>query len=175
MLLKEVQGKGFFTTGQGDWDTCLEEYVLCTDGRYHRVDCYGHKMPQYVQPLDLAAAVGRPVGGGRLASSTVAVSDEDVLNEKVRVLRSMLSWEKDMTAGPEDAAPEQEAPQSVGAAVGEVIVMTWPDGKVRRLPRGTTAGSVHNIYKQPSARVCVNNQTVPAGAVLQDGDIVMIG
>ena len=95
---------------------------------------------------------------------------QEALNDKVRLLRAMLQWETDQT-GVTDEVAEAASDPGVGAAVGEILVMTWPDGRLRRLPRGSTAGSLVAV-KGLSARVSVNGVVVSAGALLRDGDIV---
>lgn len=179
-LLRHVEAKGFFYPGQGDWDTLIEEYALGFDGRWRRQDCYGHKMPQYVQPLELAqqppappppaaaaAASEAPAGPGASASASASAasnkariaesSNAEALNDKIRMLRSMLMWERDLTGSAGAAAgaaavEEEDGPGADPAAAmplsadmdgssADVIILTWPDGRVRTFPRGARVAS----------------------------------
>jgi hypothetical protein len=42
--------------------------------------------------------------------------------------------------------PPQQQQQAEGAAGSEVMVLVWPEGKILRLPRGTTAGEAHRRF-----------------------------
>lgn len=60
--------KGWVDAGHGDQRIALEEYILCTDRQYHRMDHYGHILPARVQLLDMPpeeAGEVRGWGSGR--------------------------------------------------------------------------------------------------------------
>lgn len=42
-IQQHVEERGYFAPGQGDLQVYLEAYILCQDGKYHRVDHCGHK------------------------------------------------------------------------------------------------------------------------------------
>lgn len=54
-LQRVVEERGYFSAGQGDADVYLEQYTLCQDGKYHRVDAFGHKHKTIVVPLHRVA------------------------------------------------------------------------------------------------------------------------
>jgi hypothetical protein len=114
-LANLVASRGWFSPGQGDFRVCLEEYALCSDGRYHKIDAYGRKLDACVELLDLSAGVNMPstpqpreVQGGSPPELPLGAArrqtekdrtEEDALNDKVRLLRSLLTWEQDMRGG----------------------------------------------------------------------------
>ena len=123
-LLDYVTEKGYFTSGQGDMMVSLELFTLCSDGKYHRIDQFGHKLPTVAVPL---AAIplpslepeedkplvlstssmedgedfgeGRPndaipSGGGGVGVGPI--DEVAYLNNRIRLLRSMLEWGADI-------------------------------------------------------------------------------
>lgn len=54
-LQRVVEERGYFSAGQGDGDVYMEHYTLCQDGKYHRVDAFGHKHKTIVVPLHRVA------------------------------------------------------------------------------------------------------------------------
>ena len=54
-LQRVVEERGYFSAGQGDGEVYLEHYTLCQDGKYHRVDAFGHKHKTIVVPLHRVA------------------------------------------------------------------------------------------------------------------------
>lgn len=48
-------------------------------------------------------------------------------------LRGILEWRNEVTSGPD---------QSGSSASTEVMILIWPAGEFKRLPRGTTAGEI---------------------------------
>jgi len=56
----------------------------------------------------------------------------------------------------------------------DVMVITWPDGKIHRLPSGSTVKDLCKPEVRASDRLNVNNQMVSAGTRLKDGDLVII-
>ena len=41
-LQEMAEVKGWFQSGHGNLSACLEEFTLCSDGNYHRIDHLGH-------------------------------------------------------------------------------------------------------------------------------------
>ena len=198
-LVSLVASRGWFSPGQGDFRVCLEEYALCSDGRYHKIDAYGRKLDACVEVLDLNAGTGiqqsvtslsddpraadRPGGTPTQARRQTdgPRSDEEALNDKVRLLRSLLTWEQDMYGGsnadmadPADAAAAVTSASPRPLEASEVMCIVWPQGKTLRLPVGTTAGEVAAKFVYVNSRVNVNNVLVPASTPLHDGDILII-
>jgi ppGpp synthetase/RelA/SpoT-type nucleotidyltranferase len=178
-LAQLVASRGWFSPGQGDFRVCLEEYALCSDGRFHKIDAYGRKLDACVEVLDLSAGAGVSP-----ASSPVRDAPKAAQDEKVRLLRSLLTWEQDVYGT--SSAPETKAADGVGAGpatgsarlvevvASEVLCIVWPQGKTLRLPAGSTAGDVAAKFMYATSRVNVNNTLVPANTPLQDGDVVII-
>jgi molybdopterin converting factor small subunit len=66
------------------------------------------------------------------------------------------------------------------------MVITWPDGKIHRLPFGSTVRDLalassarssdreRDTEQKPLDVLNVNNQMVPCATPLQDGDLVII-
>ena len=195
-LAEFVNSRGWLLPGQGDFRVALEEFGLCSDGRYHKIDAYGRKLDACVEILDLSAGPGVPAassgwdtvlpaglqsgsaGGMPRWPSDSARTDEEALNDKVRLLRSLLTWEQDMRGVPDersDGAGEQPAPAAPGALeASEVMCIVWPLGRTVRLPSGSTAGDVAAKFTFAKEFVNVNNALVPSSTPLHDGDIVII-
>jgi len=165
-LLSRVTARGWFSAGQGDWTCILEEYALCSDGRYHKLDAYGQHLAACVELLDLAA--GFP--GSRASDAARAPAQTD---DKVRLLRSLLNWENDLRGPATDTA---------GAAVVDpdadtLVVVVWPAGRLLRLPPGSTGGDVAGRMgrrREDIAFVSINARYVPAATPLASGDVVIL-
>jgi len=185
-LYEYVLEKGYFTASQGDMGTTLELFTLCSDGKYHRLDRFGHKLPTTVVPLQSLDAM-------KSLASRSAVSAEKknqdpaavFMNTRIKLLRSMIEWGVDV----EDArqTDDEDIPlvDAVNASASEmdVMVLIWPSGKIMRLPRGTTAGWVADCYdsmgqlhhhEAHADLVNVNNSLVHKETMLQDGDYVVL-
>lgn len=52
-------------------------------------------------------------------------------------LRGILEWRDEVTSGPDQSEPPTSS---------EVMILIWPDGEFKRLPRGTTASEI--VYNQ---------------------------
>ena len=50
-LAAYVESRNWWRPGHGDLHACLEQYALCADSSYHRIDAYGVKFPTTVVPL----------------------------------------------------------------------------------------------------------------------------
>ena len=195
-LAEFVNSRGWQLPGQGDFRVALEEFGLCSDGRYHKIDAYGRKLDACVEILDLSAGPGVPAassgwdtglpaglqsgsaGGLPRWPSDSARTDEEALNDKVRLLRSLLTWEADMRGVADESsesADEQPMPSAPGALdASEVMCIVWPLGRTLRLPSGSTAGDVAAKFTFTKEFVNVNNALVPSSTPLHDGDIVII-
>ncbi len=46
-----MESRNWWRPGHGDLHACLEQYALCADSSYHRIDAYGVKFPTTVVPL----------------------------------------------------------------------------------------------------------------------------
>ncbi|KAL4419557.1 hypothetical protein ABPG77_006888 [Micractinium sp. CCAP 211/92] len=183
-LLAYVEECGYFGAGQGDLHVALELFTLCSDGKYHRLDRFGHKLPTIVVPLAAEAEGAGPGGTASSAGSSLAEavaapelaasssadggSEMEYMNNKIRLLRSMLEWGRELGASIAaesiggaggDSPGEAELPARDAAAIaawteaqlalpaaqgrggGDVMVVVWPGGRILRVPRGTTAGA----------------------------------
>jgi len=288
-LMQSVIENGWSMPGHGNFDTSLEEYVLCGDGRYHKRDCYGMKLPTCLELLSSSSLPvastseseqdrpeitrlpashvrtressseesfsGRelptlpPLGerevepmplqmqgsfsesedsirngsisgrAGRVKPMSMNLVNVDIakargmytrarerrggkkamtsaeMNDKVRLFRSMLLWEAEIShaeglvaaaVGNEDMAISSEEPS-------EVTVITWPDGSIHRLPRGSTCrdlkrrrgdgniegkayewGTSASTLEGKLRKVNVNNELVDPDTPLCDGDLVIL-
>ncbi|KAK3276560.1 hypothetical protein CYMTET_15372 [Cymbomonas tetramitiformis] len=198
-MLDYLEAKGWHEKGQGDGRYTLEDFVRCRDGRFHKEDCYGHKLPTTVELLQdyapspssrsgdnpdtdtpetsvserevVTALLPSPKSGSPLyrASRPPRTSlSPDELNDKVRLLRSMLEWEAEVMTGEEVGPGEVES--LMDGDWHSVTVITWPDGEIHRLPRGASAG---DVFLSSTEEVNVNNQIVPRDTKLKDGDLII--
>ena len=192
-LLEAAERGRWDAPGRGDLGTKVEEFAPGGDGRWHRVDAYGRMLPAVVMPLVAEEEEEEEKGGQENASSsslgsaavaapslqrqnaassspaaaaaaTNASSSLSAAGDKIRLLRAMLQWTKDVEGGGGgggsgsggSGAAAQAAgcaavsgtsssppPPSLSAAAPEdVLVLVWPPGDIARVPRGTTAGSL---------------------------------
>ena len=183
-LRSTVELMGWKSPGQGNNSVGIELYVPSKDGRLHKQDPYGYKLKSYVTPLDVLPA-GAAVGG---AGASNLSDEQQRLQRKCRLMRSMLQWEKETitpVAGTAPAAspPGPRGPPSFAPADDEeVLAILWPGGEFMRLPRGTTAGQVEEAVLleggdgvTPSRKtVWVNNRVVPPSTPIADGDLVSL-
>jgi len=177
-LLDYVEHKGWAKAGLGDTMIALEDFILCSDGQYHRIDHCGHILATRLQLLDMPVEAGltrswgsrreaAPSSSGAKGPESSWSSEQREVKEKIHLLRSMLEWGRQMG----DASGME--PNS-----GDVMVLLWPRGSITRLPRGTTAGQFLSSQdpeagkNPPSKMVNVNNRLVPGATPLQDGDMV---
>ena len=54
-----MEAKNWWRPGHGDLHACLEQYALCADNSYHRIDVYGVKFPTTVVPLQARTSMDR--------------------------------------------------------------------------------------------------------------------
>lgn len=190
-IMNYVEKMGWYEAGQGDINVGLEEYVLCVDGAYHKVDHYGHKQQVVARPIDASkeellaeSSTESTNGGGRDARESAAGSRvraqkgvvsgvQQEIDRKAHHLRQMLDFCEEIHLECRDS---------------EVVhVMVWPDGQIRNFPRGTTAGEVlqsggsiqivdedAEAHGPVSKLVNVNNQLVHEETKLKDGDYVIL-
>lgn len=180
-LRSTVELMGWKTPGQGNNSVGVELYVPCKDGRLHKQDPYGYKLKSYVTPLEVLP-VGHAVGG---AGSSGLSEEQQRLQRKCRLMRSMLEWEKEAFTPAAGSAPTASPPGPTSSAPAddeEVLAILWPGGEFMRLPRGTTAGQVEEAVLleggdgvTPSRKtVWVNNRVVPPSTPIADGDLVSL-
>ena len=198
-LLDYVENKGWFAAEQGDVFVSVEQYTLCSDGKYHRLDRFGRKLPTTIVPLSTMepVMVNRP----NIATSSV---DEDAvyMSERILLLRSMLDWGADLgtnamssqdsqqdgvegsmiTIPPELKQDPDDQALALEVSPPDVMVLIWPGGRILRVPRGTTAGEIvrretgaqHTTAQVEGRHVNVNNKLVPEEVTLSDGDFVVL-
>ncbi|KAK4835441.1 hypothetical protein QYF36_009705 [Acer negundo] len=192
-LYKKVSDEWWCEPGHGDWCTFLEKYTLCRDGMYHKQDQFDRLLPTFIQITHLteqedseyravvsAVFEGKPVDS--IASrpslaSAASTSMEASINNKVRLLRTMLQWEEQLRS---DASLRQSKlsensysiPNSV--ALGEVVIVCWPNGDIMRLRTGSTAADAARRAGLEGKLVLVNGQLVLPNTELRDGDVVEV-
>ncbi|KAI5072215.1 hypothetical protein GOP47_0012321 [Adiantum capillus-veneris] len=187
-LYKKVTDRWWFAPGHGDWSTWLEQYTLCSDGIYHKQDQFERPLSTFIQFLELdeqeqaeywevmdTVLKGEEVNtsesksiqhGQKLSESIEAsVTTEARLNNKVRLLRSMLQWEKQL---------HTEAASKDRTLLSEVLVIRWPDGEIMRMPAGSTAADAAWKMGMEGTFIFVNSQVAPPYVQLHDGDIVEV-
>lgn len=186
-LYKKVSDEWWCEPGHGDWCTCLEKYTLCRDGMYHKQDQFQRLLPTFIQVIDLTEkeeteylAVMSAVFEGKQVTSDISDSDcydspvsksssstpaEAGINNKVKLLRTMLQWEEQLRS---------EAGNRKSVALGEVVIVCWPHGEIMRMRSGSTAGDAARRVGLDGKLVSVNGQLVLPNTELRDGDIVEV-
>ncbi|XP_031285960.1 uncharacterized protein LOC116144645 isoform X2 [Pistacia vera] len=192
-LFKKVSDEWWREPGHGDWCTCLEKYTLCRDGMYHRQDQFQRLLPTFIQVTHLteqeeseywavvsAVFEGKPVDSitSRPSLDSVAsTSMEASINNKVRLLRTMLQWEEQLRS---DASLTQSnlSGNSYGSldsvVLGEVVIVCWPHGEIMKLRTGSTAADAARRVGLEGKLVLVNGQLVSPNTELKDGDVVEV-
>ena len=95
----------------------------------------------------------------------------------MRLLRTMLQWEEQLRS---DASLRQsklsENSYSIPSsdALGEVVIVCWPDGDIMRLRTGSTAADAARRAGLEGKLVLVNGQLVLPNTELRDGDVVEV-
>ena len=86
-LLAAVRTRGWDAAGMGDDDLRLEEFVLCRDGRYHRRDAFGYKVPECTLQLVRPAATRSesPAGDTEAAEAAEAATAKAKARAKAAV------------------------------------------------------------------------------------------
>ncbi|KAF7148885.1 hypothetical protein RHSIM_Rhsim03G0220900 [Rhododendron simsii] len=185
-LYKKVFDLWWCEPGHGDWSTCLEKYTLCRDGIYHKEDQFQRLLPTFIQVIELTEreeteywAVMSAVFEGKQVASVISdsgcnetpgskssTSVEAGINNKVKLLRTMLKWEEQLRS---EAGGN---PKSV--VLGEVVIVCWPHGEVMRLRSGSTAADAARRVGHDGKLVSVNGRLVLPNTELKDGDVVEV-
>lgn len=194
-LYRKVTDEWWCEPGHGDWCTCLEKYTLSRDGIYHKQDQFQRLLPTFIQVIDLTEeekteyrAVVSAVFEGKQVSSVLSNSiprsdsvrstpTEAGINNKVHLLRTMLQWEEQLRseAGLQRSKYKQKPYiKNDTVALGEVVVVRWPDGEIMRLRTGSTAADAAMIIGLEGKMVSVNGQIVLPNTQLKDGDVVEV-
>jgi ppGpp synthetase/RelA/SpoT-type nucleotidyltranferase len=187
-LFAYVTEKGYFTSSQGDMNVTLELFTMCSDNKYHQYDRFGQTRATRCVPLQLPEDTGMEgIRGNESASAAEAgaaassdqqptTTSEDDMSSRIRLLRSMIEWGGDVIDDVEERS--------------EIMVLSWPSGKILRIPNGTTAGDVFSrgdgdatagdkkagdSFTADTFLVNVNNRLVPSSTKLADGDFVVVG
>ncbi|GMH09101.1 hypothetical protein Nepgr_010941 [Nepenthes gracilis] len=198
-LYKKVCDEWWFEPGHGDWRTCLEKYMLCRDGIYHKKDQFDRLLPTFIQVIHLTEkeeseywAVVSAVFEGKDVNSIASnsgiyekpVSDrlnstsrETSSTNKVQLLRTMLQWEEQLFS--EVAVKQGNGPKRVlnlASAFdhGEVAIVFWPHGEIMRLTTGSTAADAARRVGLEGKLVLVNGHLVLPSTQLKDGDVVEV-
>lgn len=93
-------------------------------------------------------------------------------NSQVRLLRSMLQWEKQLYTEAASSVSKANCPDT--SLLSEVLVIRWPDGEIMRMPSGSTAADAAWRMGMDGKFIFVNSQVAPPYVQLQDGDIVEV-
>eukprot|EP01018_Ginkgo_biloba_P027927 Gb_38498 [translate_table: standard] len=197
-LYKKVSNQWWFAPGHGDWSTCLEKYTLCRDGIYHKQDQFQRSLPTFIQVIDLneeekkeywqvmsAILEGKEMDTGSLSSnysekptgneSTSTASTTVHLNNKVRLLRTMLQWEEQLRHEAVFGTANALTPGHPNSAIlTEVVIIRWPDGEIMRMQFGSTAADAARRLGLDGKFVFVNGQLALPHMQLKDGDIVEV-
>ncbi|CAL0314549.1 unnamed protein product [Lupinus luteus] len=193
-LYKKVSDEWWFEPGHGDWFTCLEKYTLCRDGMYHKQDQFGRLLPTFIQVINFTeqeeteyCAVVSAVFEGRqvdcITSSqskfdfVASTSEEASINNKVQLLRTMLSWEEQLRSEVSMNETKHDAklydlPGSPN--LREVVIICWPHGDIMRLKAGSTAADAAHRFGFEGKLVLINGQLVLPHTKLRDGDVLEV-
>lgn len=181
-LYSYVTEKGYFSPSQGDMNVTLELFTLCSDGKYHQMDRFGHKFATTCVLLQLPEKDNHSTPESRsVPPPNISKGDEDnaYMNNRIKLLRSMIEWgidvEDEVTRNPNVNEVE------LGATFKrDIMVLLWPSGNIIRVPKGTTAGGLWDtILAVPSDGehqnfINVNNKQVTKNTLLKDGDFVVL-
>ncbi|KAL9240220.1 hypothetical protein vseg_014465 [Gypsophila vaccaria] len=193
-LYKKVIDEGWFESGHGDWCTCLEKYTLCRDGLYHKQDQFDRLLPTFIQVIDLTEeeqnkywAVMSSVFDGKDIDSVTSCwkgydspiysslfqSSDVSINNKVRLLRTMLQWEEQISSK-QGLTGRKSHDRHDSLFLGEVAIVYWPDGDIVRLEAGSTAADAARRRGLDGKLVLVNGYVVQPTTELKDGDVVQV-
>ncbi|XP_061376222.1 uncharacterized protein LOC133318243 [Gastrolobium bilobum] len=192
-LYKKVSDEWWFEPGHGDWCTCLEKYTLCRDGMYHKQDQFGRLLPTFIQVINFIdqeeseywAVVSAVFEGKQVDYITsrskfdlvASTSVEASINNKVHLLRTMLSWEEQLRSEvgikqTKHGEKLYDLPSSLN--LGEVVIICWPHGEIMRLKAGSTASDAAHRAGLEGKLVLINGQSVLPNTELKDGDVVEV-
>lgn len=190
-LYKKVSNEWWFEPGHGDWCTCLEKYTLCRDGMYHKQDQFGRLLPTFIQVINFTEqeeseywAVVSAVFEGRQVDCITSQSKFDLvastsgeasINNKVHLLRTMLSWEEQLRSEVSIKQTKNDAELcDLRDSLGEVVIICWPHGEIMRLRAGSTATDAAQRVGLEGKLVLINGQLVLPNTKLRDGDVVEV-
>lgn len=195
-LHKKVSDQWWFAPGHGDLCTCLEKYVLCKDGIYHKQDQFDRLRPTFIQVIDLtekeeleywtvvsAVSEGKQVSSipvnssfsERLTPKSLSSSPiETSVNNKVRLLREMLQWEEQVKFEAGGGLIRTKNDSGKPAVLCEVVIVCWPNGDIMRMRSGSTAADIAIRVGLEGKLVLVNGQLALPHTELRDGDIVEV-
>ncbi|KAK7366621.1 hypothetical protein VNO80_08616 [Phaseolus coccineus] len=190
-LFKKVSDEWWFEPGHGDWCTCLEKYTLCRDGMYHKQDQFGRLLPTFIQVINFTEqeeseywAVVSAVFEGRQVDWITSHSKFDLvastsaeagINNKVKLLRTMLSWEEQLRSEVSVKQTKYDAKlYDLHGSLGEVVIICWPHGEILRLRAGSTATDAAQRVGLEGRLVVINGQLVLPNTKLKDGDVVEV-
>eukprot|EP00897_Mesotaenium_endlicherianum_P008878 jgi/Mesen1/8018/ME000426S07172 len=96
------------------------------------------------------------------------------LNNKVRLLRTMLQWEQELRhEAAADGSITTLHPQD-SVALAEVLVIRWPGGDILRMPSGSAAADAARQAGLEGKMVLINGKVAMPSTKLRDGDFVEI-
>lgn len=196
-LYKKVSDQWWFAPGHGDWCTCLEKYTLCRDGIFHKQDQFQRLLPTFVQIINLtdeeedeywtivsdvfegkqiSSIPSTPTSGASRTNSWSAAVSEGI-NNKVRLLRTMLQWEEQVRYEASHGELKRATGRYGGSkpiVLSEVVIICWPHGQITRMRSGSTAADAARSVGVEGKLVFVNGQPVLPQTELKDGDIVEV-
>lgn len=165
---------------------------------YIQQDQFDRSLPTFIELLDLneqeqveymevmsmveegkeVEEVGLTYGAEHESSNSSSGSTASRLNNKVRLLRSMLEWEQEVrhetvTEGTL-AASNLKARNAEAVTLTEVLVILWPDGEIMRMPSGSTASDAALRMGMDTKPVYLNGQIALPNMKLKDGDLMEI-
>ncbi|KAG4386253.1 hypothetical protein AAZX31_11G011800 [Glycine max] len=190
-LYKKVSDEWWFEPGHGDWFTCLEKYTLCRDGMYHKQDQFGRLLPTFIQVINFTEqekseywAVVSAVFEGRQVDWITSRSKFDLvastsveagIDNKVNLLRTMLSWEEQLRSEVNFKQTKHDVKlYDLHGSLGEVVIICWPHGEILRLKAGSTATDAAQRVGLEGKLVLINGQLVLPNTKLKDGDVVEV-
>ncbi|CAN1791775.1 GTP pyrophosphokinase [Linum perenne] len=200
-LYKKVTDEWWCEPGHGDLCTCLEKFILCRDGMYHKQDQFERMLSTFIQVIELTeeeeseywevvAAVfegkavddimaGKATGRTAWEPSSLSTPVEASINNKVRLLRAMLGWEEQLRSSSNRSSDSmsmslKSSSMASTVALGEVVVICWPNGDIMRLTNGSTAGDAARRVGLEGKVVAVNGHLVLPSTPLKDGDVVEV-
>lgn len=147
-LLQLATSCGWELPGHGNSQAALEEFVMGSDGRWHRLDAYGGS-------------------GGGVTVQVVRPLVDDSLREALSTPESRKQQQLRELLWGIGTLPLEDA----GNAVSFFL---YPSLTYARAPRGATVGDVLERYRSPSDTVVVNNRSVPSDTLLSDGDVLAL-
>ncbi|CAN1345192.1 Probable GTP diphosphokinase RSH3, chloroplastic [Linum perenne] len=194
-LYKKVTDEWWCEPGHGDLCTCLEKFILCRDGMYHKQDQFERMLSTFIQVIELTeeeeseywevvAAVfeGKAVDdimAGKATGRTAWEPSSLSTPVEVRLLRAMLGWEEQLRSSSNRSSDSmsmslKSSSMASTVALGEVVVICWPNGDIMRLTNGSTAGDAARRVGLEGKVVAVNGHLVLPSTPLKDGDVVEV-